>query len=192
MKLSPNEFKAMNNPVRRFAQRRLEYPMFKRMGLAVKSRRILEIGCGSGYGAQLMRDLEPAIYVGIDIMPEQIELAKRRKLPNCDFKVLDAADLSCFDDGGFEIIVIFGILHHIPEWRKVLQEARRVLAPNGLMFLEEPDGRVIAVWDKIFKWGHPVKGFMLSELEAGIERAGLSIQQKKKIAGFGIYSLRGG
>ncbi len=192
MKLCQNEFKAMNHPLRRFSQRRIEYPLFKRMGLAGSCMRILEIGCGSGYGAGLMRDLKPTRYVGVDIMPEQIALAKRRGLPNCDFRVLDATDLCCFEDGSFDVIVIFGILHHIPTWRRVLAEARRLLVPGGRMFLEEPDGRVISAWDKIFKWGHPVKGFILPELEGEVERVGLRIKQKKKIAGFGVYSLQRG
>lgn len=188
MKLSGKEFRAMNNPVRRFVQRRYEYPGFKRMGLADKGKRILEIGCGSGYGAELLRELEPSWYAGIDLMPEQIELARLRNLPGCEFMVMDAAYLSRFGDGSVDTVVVFGILHHIPEWRKVLGESWRVLALGGMIFLEEPDGRFLAAWDRIFKWGHPVPGFTLKELEGELVRTGFAVQRKKKLFGFGIYA----
>ncbi|HSV95571.1 MAG TPA: class I SAM-dependent methyltransferase [Spirochaetota bacterium] len=188
MELSVREFRAMNNSFRRFLQRRFEFPRFKGMGLTGKGKRILEIGCGSGYGALLLRELEPAWYAGIDIMPEQIDLAIRREVPGCSFMTMDAADLSYFADGSVDTVVVFGILHHIPEWRKVLKESWRVLDKGGSLFLEEPDGRLISVWDMVFKWGHPVRGFTLAELEKEIIRAGFVIKKKKRLLGFGTYA----
>ena len=46
MKLSQREFDAMNNPIRRWLQRMIEYPNFKRMGLQTTDLDVLEIGCG--------------------------------------------------------------------------------------------------------------------------------------------------
>jgi ubiquinone/menaquinone biosynthesis C-methylase UbiE len=74
---------------------------------------ILEIGCGSGYGAVLLSELRPKSYVGIDLMPEQIALAHQRRLPNAEFMVQDAAQLP-FADESKDVVVIFGVLHHIP------------------------------------------------------------------------------
>ncbi|MBP7584883.1 MAG: class I SAM-dependent methyltransferase [Spirochaetes bacterium] len=188
MKLSKKEFGAMNNSFRRFLQRSYEYPLFKKFGLAEKRKRILEIGCGSGYGAALMAELEPSWYAGIDLMPEQVELARGRNLPGCEFEVMDATDLSRFANGSVDAVVVFGILHHIPEWRKVVGEIWRVLARGGKLFIEEPDGRFVAAWDRLFKWGHPVPGFRLSELEEVMKRTGFSIRKRRKMFGFGTYA----
>jgi short-subunit dehydrogenase len=91
MRLSPIEFQAMNNAVRRWLQRTVEFPLFKSIGLEHTNQDILEIGCGSGYGAVLLSSLQPKSYVGVDLMPEQIALAQARQLPNATFMVQDAS-----------------------------------------------------------------------------------------------------
>ena len=138
MRLSNREFRAMNNPVRRFFQRRVEFPTFRRMGLEAGGKDVLEIGCGSGYGAVLLSSLQPRSYIGIDLMAEQIELARRIELPGAVFHIMDATDLAAFEDASKDLVVIFGILHHIPRWPQVIKEARRVLRTGGEIFLEEP------------------------------------------------------
>jgi ubiquinone/menaquinone biosynthesis C-methylase UbiE len=155
MRLTDREFRGMNNAVRRFFQRRLEFPVFRWLGLRDEGQDILEIGCGSGYGAVLLSRLKPRSYVGVDLMPEMVELAKKRGLPNAEFLVVDAADLSHFADASKDVVVIFGILHHIPKWRDVLRECHRVLRPGGKLFLEEPTVTAITIWDSVFRWNHP-------------------------------------
>ena len=120
MRLSDIEFKAMNNPLRRYFQKHIEFRNFRWLGLTVKHKNILEIGCGSGYGAVLLSTLEPRSYIGIDLMPEQIALTGQWHLPGYTFRVMDAADMQEILSISKDIIVIFGILHHIPQWREVV------------------------------------------------------------------------
>jgi len=68
--------------------------------------------------------------------------------------VQDATDLSQFANASKDIVIIFGVLHHIPEWCKVIDEITRVLKPNGKLFLEEPRGVDIKFLDFFFRWGH--------------------------------------
>ena len=78
MRLSDAEFDAMNSRTRRALQRCIEWPVFKRLGLAdCGGKDVVEVGCGSGYGAWLLSSLGPGSYVGFDVMPEQIAIAKR-------------------------------------------------------------------------------------------------------------------
>ena len=93
MRLSDREMKFVNSPLLRFLQRRVEFPAFKRLGLDVRNKSILEIGCGSGYGAWLISKRRPKSYTGIDLMPEQIALAKKLLLENYEFMVMDSTDL---------------------------------------------------------------------------------------------------
>lgn len=72
----------MNTGLRRASQRRLEWPLFHRLGAeeACRGRDVVEMGCGSGYGARLVSGAAPRRYTGFDLMPEQIALAQGRGL----------------------------------------------------------------------------------------------------------------
>ena len=164
MKLSEVEFRAMQSVWRKQGQRYFELPMFQRMGLDVRDMDILEIGCGSGYGAFLLNQLKPKSYIGIDLMEEQVALA-REKYPQYHFTVQDATDLGQFPDESRDVVIIFGALHHIPEWRKTVNEIARLLRPGGGLFLEEPRGVDIKFFDFLFRWGHPDSDFGLGALE---------------------------
>ena len=179
----------MNSPVRRVLQRWVEFPLFRRLGLKGEAQDVLEIGCGSGYGAVLLGRLRPGSYVGIDLMPEQIELARARAgLPGAEFLVMDAAEMGRFGEASKDCIVMFGMLHHTRNWREVLRECHRVLRPGGTLFLEEPGGKAVRLWDKVFQWGHPVEAsFGLRELEEQLRGGGFKIVKRLRVFPFGLY-----
>ena len=177
MKLSDIEFRAMNTWWRRWGHKYFELPLFQRLGLDVKDKDILEIGCGNGYGGYLLNQLQPKSYVGLDVMEEQVEIA-RRNYPQYSFLVQDATDLSQFGDASKDIVIIFGVLHHIPEWRKVIDEISRVLKPGGGLFLEEPRGVDIKVFDAFFRWGHPDSDFGLKVLEDHLQFCGFKFKKR--------------
>jgi len=164
MKLSELEFQAMQTGWRKLGQKYFELPLFQRLGLDIKGKDVLEIGCGNGYGGYLLNQLQPKSYIGLDVMEQQIEIAQRN-YPQYKFLLQDATDLSQFTDASKDVVIIFGVLHHIPEWRKVIDEIARVLKPDGQLFLEEPRGLDLKFFDLFFKWGHPNTDFGLKALE---------------------------
>jgi ubiquinone/menaquinone biosynthesis C-methylase UbiE len=187
MKLSIDEFNAMSSLFRRLIQRFLEYPNFIRLGLEVQNKDVLEIGCGSGYGAKLLYKQHPRSYLGVDVMPEQIALAQKLNLPGAEFNVADAADLSQVADASKDVVVIFNVLHHIPNWRKAVAECARVLHTGGWLFVEEPDGPSVRAWDRIFHWVHPDELFLLHDLESALSHDGFNIQRKLRAFGYGVF-----
>jgi len=181
MRLSAIEFKAMNNPLRRFFQKHVEFRNFQWLGLTDTDQDILEIGCGSGYGAVLLSILKPGSYIGIDLMPEQI---------GYEFKVMDAAAMPEVSSNSKDIVVIFGILHHIKNWREVIKECRRVLTAGGRLFIEEPNGSVVRNFDRLFHWGHPDSDFSLPALEKEFAGNGFKIIRSRRLLGFGTYHVQ--
>ncbi|MGB8982256.1 MAG: class I SAM-dependent methyltransferase, partial [Anaerolineales bacterium] len=141
-------------------------------------RDVLEIGCGNGHGAYLLNQGSPRSYVGLDVMEEQIAKARRR-YPGYQFLVQDAADLSRFGEASKDLVIIFGVLHHIPEWRKVIDEVRRVLRPGGEFFVEEPRGLDLRLFDFFFRWGHPDSDFGIRHMEQYLTSSGFKICKKQ-------------
>jgi ubiquinone/menaquinone biosynthesis C-methylase UbiE len=138
MILNSIEYWAMNNPIRGLIQKRLEAPRLKYLCNG-RADTILEIGCGQGAGAKIICDLfGPQEYVGIDLDPKMVERAKRKEqgLKNARFLQGDAAQLP-FIDSTFDLVVDFGIIHHIPNWREALAELHRILMIDGELFFEE-------------------------------------------------------
>jgi SAM-dependent methyltransferase len=178
MKLSDVEFRAMDSWWRQWGQEHFEIPLFQRMGMDIHNKHILEIGCGNGYGAYLLHQGLPRSYVGLDLMEEQIEKARRR-YPQYKFLIQDATDLSQFGEASKDVVVIFGVLHHIPEWRKVIDEIKCVLKLNGSLFVEEPRGMDIRLFDFFFRWGHPDSDFGIKRMEEYLKTRGFLIRSKR-------------
>ena len=191
MRLSEAEFRAMNGRLRRFFHRRVEFPALVRLGLAeATGKDVVEVGCGNGLGAELISRLTPKSYVGFDLMPEQVALADRRKLVGARFFVGDASAIDLLDRCA-DVVVIFGILHHVEKWREALSECRRVMRPGAVLVVEEPDAKLLRGWDRVFSWGHPRSGFSLDGLEQELSTGGLRLERRVKLPGvFGAYRAR--
>jgi len=178
MKLSDIEFRAMDSWWRRWGQEHFEVPLFQRMGLELRDKDVLEIGCGNGHGAYLLNQRSPRSYVGLDVMEEQIEKARQR-YPQYQFIVQDATDLRQFAEASKDVVIIFGVLHHIPEWRKVIDEIKRILKPDGSFFVEEPRGVDLKLFDFFFLWGHPDSDFGINRMEEYLKSCNFKIHSKR-------------
>lgn len=192
MRLVEAEFQAMNSATRRLLQRRVEWPIFRRWGLGeCRGKDVVEIGCGSGYGASLIASCAPRSYVGLDVMPEQIALARQRELANARFLVADATRIDALGDSCADFVAIYGILHHVEDWPRAVEECRRLLRPGGILLVEEPDASFLHGWDRVFAWDHPRQGFSLAGLERELNLGGLHLEKRLKLPGvFGVYRAR--
>jgi ubiquinone/menaquinone biosynthesis C-methylase UbiE len=189
MELSEREFNAMSSSPRQWLLRYCEVPIYHRMGLSVNNKDVLEIGCGNGYGASLLLKEKPQSYLGIDLMPAQIRLAELRRLKSAEFRQADATDLSFLPDRSKDLIIIFGVLHHIPNYPKTVAECARILRPGGELYNEEPDGRFLIPFERLFHWGHPQAILLLRDLEETYLNNGFKFRHKFHLFGFGFYGL---
>jgi ubiquinone/menaquinone biosynthesis C-methylase UbiE len=140
MKLNKIERWTVNSPLRRIGQH-LVMQWFKTTVALKAGAAILEVGCGSGVGAELIyKSYQPAYLYLLDLDPEMIKKASRRlngenKKP-VSFCIGDAARLPMKDDS-LDAVFGFGFLHHVPAWRDGLAEVARVLKHGGVYFMEE-------------------------------------------------------
>jgi ubiquinone/menaquinone biosynthesis C-methylase UbiE len=138
MLMNSIEYWAMNNPLRGFVQRHYEAPRLKRLSSGLADN-VLEIGCGQGAGARIIYDLfSPQRYVGIDLDPRMIRRARRKagSLPNTTFVEGDITSLE-FPDASFDLVMDFGIVHHVPNWKDALAEVHRTLKIHGEFLFED-------------------------------------------------------
>jgi ubiquinone/menaquinone biosynthesis C-methylase UbiE len=70
----------------------------------------------------------------------------QRNIPNVEYRICDAQDLSDFADESFDLVFSSNVLEHIPDLDRCLSECRRVLARDGVMLHTMPSR-----WWKIFK-----------------------------------------
>lgn len=187
MELNETELKAMDSPFKRLFHKQVELRVFKQLGMDLKDQQVLEIGCGSGFGAELLMELEPRDYTGVDLMPVQVESAQQRNLSNARFMEMDAANLDAFEDETFDSVVIFRILHHMPEWRSTLKECNRVVRPGGRIFIVEPYKPLIEFSDLFLKWKHPKEAlFSVREFRDRLHECGFSSREVHLFLGFAM------
>ncbi len=100
--------------------------------------RVLDAGCGMAYGTALLAASGAAETVGVDLAEEVLD-GVRQDMPAG--VVLLAGDVRrlAFDDGIFDLVVCFEVIEHVSEPGQVLDELRRVLAPDGVLVISSPN-----------------------------------------------------
>ena len=200
MKLTAVEKLLIRSPLRAYMLRRLEAPrVLSDLGIGERSV-CLDIGCGSGMGALLINQyLDCEKVVGIDVDPGMVTAAKEYvshppkwaqsiRTDNIEFLCEDATR-STFPDCHFDAVFLFGVLHHIKEWKRVISEVHRMLKEGGVFsFVEE-----VSVPDFLSRFGklkpYVSTGYRLvgavpiskEGLKDTLEKSGFSIQRFEKI-----------
>lgn len=105
-----------------------------------KTLKIADIGCGNGYTLDVLSKKIPECeYWGIDITKELLDIAKNRKIANCQFIEESVTSLT-FNDNFFDAIYTQRCLINISNWgeqKKALNEIYRVLKPGGYYLMIE-------------------------------------------------------
>jgi SAM-dependent methyltransferase len=104
----------------------------------VEGKRVLDAGCGTGYGAELLAREGAASVVGVDVDREVIEAAQREGSGAVTFAAADLRELPA-DLGTFDAIVCFEVLEHIDEPEAALDRLAASLAPDGLLVVSSPN-----------------------------------------------------
>jgi O-antigen biosynthesis protein len=106
-----------------------------------RNRRILDIGCGEGYGSAFLAQQANAV-IGIDRDQATIGHARNKysSIPNLTFEVGNCEEIRK-DEQSFDMAVSFELLEHLDPDNQVkfLQSVQRMLKPDGLFLVSSPE-----------------------------------------------------
>jgi ubiquinone/menaquinone biosynthesis C-methylase UbiE len=95
-------------------------------------RRMIDVGCGDGENLLRFSSL-PAQRVGLEISWPRLQKARAQGLD----VLQGTATRLPISGAGFDFVYIAHVLHHVHDYAQVLRELRRVLAPDGYVFIVE-------------------------------------------------------
>ena len=112
-----------------------------------QSDKVLDIGCGNGIIAKIIKEKYQCYIEGTDILNFMIY-----KIP---FKQMENETILPYPDKSFDVAMLNDILHHTRKQKEVLEESLRV-AKRVIIFETKPT--IIAkILDHVLNWGHSTK-----------------------------------
>ncbi|MDQ6920113.1 MAG: class I SAM-dependent methyltransferase [Candidatus Dormibacteraeota bacterium] len=114
---------------------------------AAAGRRVLDVGCGEGYGAAELAGRASAV-VAVDYSPAAIAHAREKyQVPNLTFEVMDALELENGRFTEFDLVTCFEVIEHIEDGRRLMAGLARAVRPGGRLYLSTPNRLV----DRLFE-----------------------------------------
>jgi 2-polyprenyl-3-methyl-5-hydroxy-6-metoxy-1,4-benzoquinol methylase len=98
----------------------------------IAGKSVLEIGCGMGLHTELMTRAGARV-TAVDLSPTSVEATHRRlELKKLNARVIEGdAEKLPFDDGSFDFVWSWGVIHHSANTGRVVREIARVCRPDA-------------------------------------------------------------
>lgn len=112
-----------------------------RYGLACEmaaGKVVLDIASGEGYGSHLLAQVANAV-IGVDVSSDAIAYAKQNySCDNLEFRLGSCASIPVADQS-IDLAISFETIEHHDQHEEMLAELKRVLKPDGILFISTPD-----------------------------------------------------
>jgi SAM-dependent methyltransferase len=118
-----------------------------------QGQRVLDVGCGSGYGCKILRDAGAADVHGADVSRHSLRFARKHYGRDASFTRQSITDLNGYPDDFGDLVISSEVLEHIKEYGlegRALDELRRVTSPGGLLIVATPNSEMLG--DHGFSW----------------------------------------
>jgi len=138
---------------------------------------ILEIGCGAG---GMLAPLQRFGHVhGVDIAHDYMRYCRHR---GHERVVTGSGYELPFADNSFDLVALFDVIEHIEDDHRVLLETKRILKPNGQVFISVPAYQFL--WSQNDRVAHHLRRYTSSQLSKVLAGAGL---QPRKLTYFNTF-----
>lgn len=140
--------------------------------------RILDLGCGTGTLIQHLLHLAPEMeIVGLDPSAEMLNIARQKLSKSVELRI-GSADSIPFPNETFDLIISTNAFHYFRNPSQAIQEAKRVLKPNGhLVITDWCDDyltcRICDVFLRLFNRAH-FRTYGVSECQKMLQNEGLT------------------
>ena len=100
--------------------------------IGVKDKSIIDLGCGDGRHARLIKEMGATHVTGVDVSEKMIELAKEKTENNPDvtFFVADGRNLP-LENESTDIVISNFVIHYFHDANEIFTEISRVLKVGG-------------------------------------------------------------
>jgi len=167
----------------------------KKLGLINKylprHGRLLDIGCAAGFFLKLVNDIGYDGY-GVEVSEYAARYAQEALRLNVFNGTLRDAH---FANDFFEVVTMWDVLEHLPDFRDVLTECHRVLRTGGILVVETLNagslsGRVLGRKWHLFAPPYHLSYFTRDTLRIALEKTGFTILTIMPVQTY-VRTLRG-
>ncbi len=173
------------SPVRAFLQNHLETRQLLKMGGSIPGTKVLEVGCGPGFGIDLLYSKFNVSSVdAFDVDPKMVfRVRQRQNWKNRRLRLwVGNVRHIPVADSRYDAVFNFGAIHHVVDWRASLGEIHRVLKPGARFYCEEILSRYIT---------HPLIGRLMDHPQKdrfdepqfihALQKAGFRIESSRQL-----------
>lgn len=160
---------------------------FKKFQAKIKDKVVLDVGCGAG-GFLKLADKSAKEAWGTEHNEVALDFMK-----NCGLNVVK--DFEDFEDGKFDLIMLFHVLEHIEKPVDFLKKIAPKLKHNGKLIIEVPhdDDALLSLYNcHAFKnftyWKCHLYSFNITVLRKLIDMAGLKIGRIRYLQRYGLFN----
>ncbi len=135
------------------------------------SRKLLELGCGTGYVLSGIAKAFPHMSLaGSELFAEGLPFAAHR-VPAASMFQMDARKIPFENE--FDVVGAFDVLEHIEEDERVLSQMHQAVATGGGIMLTVPQHRFL--WSQQDEFACHVRRYEAADLRRKVEHAGFEV-----------------
>ncbi|MGZ4275053.1 MAG: methyltransferase domain-containing protein [Solirubrobacteraceae bacterium] len=122
----------------------------------VPGQRVVDVGCGSGYGCKIVSEAGAREVHGSDVSAHALRFARDHFGEYASFTQQSITELSGYPDGFADVVISSEVIEHIKEYGlegRALGELRRITRPGGLVVISTPNSELLGEhgfsWDEL-------------------------------------------
>jgi 2-polyprenyl-3-methyl-5-hydroxy-6-metoxy-1,4-benzoquinol methylase len=156
--------------------------LLARQGRPTQNLRVLDIGCNAGTQALVWAEQGHRV-TGLDINEPLLGVARERAHQAGLPVQFDLGTATClpYKDGSMDVCVMLELLEHVQDWESCVQEAVRVLAPGGLLYMKTTN----ALCPVQQEFNLPLYSWYPARVKKHFEK--LSVTTRPQLANFARY-----